>query len=330
MDGSDNVRKKYNISNFETAGETARARKKFEEIVKNPSKGDIPVIHHSKLDEDYLKDSDIEELFAKRDAQRFKRSGKDFVPIREKAKQKRILSPKTVSIVLAALLAVGVIGRGIIKDPVDTTKISELALQGVEPEDLGLSKESVDALIEYNSFYEEGKNQTTSKQETLEKEREIYELNLNIIKEKMSKVTGYRIPQLAVFYAFNQADGTETTTVAVYKDHYDPNNPGIPIERYSNRGFLEPVDERTLPEEISEMILTLKELDELDKDIRNGKVSEKNAFNTLQKAYSKIQTLGAKVLEKNEKGILEYVAFDEQKDTKQLANNNITIENEER
>ena len=330
MDGSDNVRKKYNISSFETAGKTARARKEFEEIVKNPSKADIPVVHHGESNEDYLKDSDIEELFAKRDAQRFKRSGKDFVPIREKAKQKRILSKKTVSIVLAALLAVGVIGRGIIKDPVDTTKISDLASQGVDPEDLGLSKESMDAFMEYNSFFEEGKTQTPSKQEILEKEREIYELNLNTIKEKMSKVTGYRVSQMAVFYAFNQADGTETTTVAVYEDYYDSNNPGIPIERYSNRDFLEPVNERTLPEEISKMILTLKELDELDKNIRNGKISEKNAFNTLQKAYSKIQTLGSKVLEKNEKGILEYVAFDEQKDTKQIANNNITIENEER
>ncbi len=237
------------------------------------------------------------------------------------------MSNKTKGRVVAGVLSAIVLANavGYVKDVYMQTNnrdFGELVSAGVNIESLSLSQNSMDTLLKYDEVFEKDSNEIPNKSELISMINELYDFNLNMVKEKMAPHLGYSADNIEVFYGHGAEKGSTMYSVGAKNNNY-----------YTEDAYVSDTinKDRRLPERICESINSLEELDQLKDKLHEGRISEKNAYKELEKIYNKMDKFSTIVIEADENGRLKLTAIDKLekgKDEKEVREANAREEEE--
>ena len=237
------------------------------------------------------------------------------------------MSNKTKGRVVAGVLSAIVLANavGYVKDVYMQTNnrdFVELVSAGVNIDSLSLSQNSMDTLLKYDQFFENDSNEIPNKSELISMINELYDFNLNMVKEKMAPHLGYSADNIEVFYGHGAEKGSTMYSVGAKDNNY-----------YTEDAYVSDTinKDRRLPKRICESINSLEELDQLKDKLYAGRISEKNAFKELEEIYNNMDKFSTIVIEADENGRLKLTAIDKLekgKDEKEVREANAREEEE--
>ena len=209
---------------------------------------------------------------------------------------------KVAATILSAIVAFNV--AGYVQDKYMQTNnrdFGELVSAGVDIDPLSLSQNSMDTLLKYDEIFENDSNEIPDKSEIISMINELYDFNLNMVKEKMAPHLGYSADKLEVFYGHGAEKGSTMYSVGAKSNNY-----------YAEDAYVSDTinKDRRLPARICESINSLEELEQLKDKLHDGRISEKNAFKELEEIYNKMDKFSTIVIEADENGRLKLTAID--------------------
>ncbi len=227
-------------------------------------------------------------------------------------KKGKKMSTRAIAIVLSAtalLSTAGIISQA---GKAQDKSLDELIEEGANINKLGLSQESIDQVIELDSFFETADNKVVEREDLLQKAYDLYDLNLNAIKEKIGYTLGYPAEKVIVQYGFDNADGRQTSSVRVYENP-DQRDTEKPIIAYSDIGakILPIPDAQTLPKDICDAIWNLNTINEIVQNIQERKITDVNAFKQLKKSLNVLQKFASKELIKGKDNSLALLSYED-------------------
>lgn len=229
---------------------------------------------------------------------------------------------------IAGFLAAGIIvaGGGMaiknLTNRMNEPKFNELVEQGEDLSTLGLSKETMDTLAEHEDYFQD--MDSLQDKRIGEVTNELYNLNLQMIKEKVAQATGYSANRLIVLLDSEKADGSLYVSIKLEQD--DGTYETIYGGSTDTFSFLDNKNTR-LPDEVRDEALLLYNIGSLQEKINNKKISDKNAWKEAKGYYNDVNRFAAKQVIKDEKGNLAVIDYSEQERT---VSNDIQHEDNER
>lgn len=234
----------------------------------------------------------------------------------DKKKKKR--STRATAILLSLMIGIG--GATAIAHTMDTKDVpSIIQIQelGINPQNMGLSQETIEALKKYDEYFE---NFDSKSKYSLTDEKvismidEIEGLHFSVVKEKMADLRGVTAKDVKMYYRFEKGDGTYISSVVINEDKYSEK------ETYSDSPTALPFGiGRTnhLPKSITEVITQLEDLKTLKSELKTDNISKVNAIKQLKKLYENMEKLATGQLIIDEKGNISVIEFAELKEQTQ-------------
>ena len=246
----------------------------------------------------------------------------------EANKKTKRMSPKILK--LAALLLAAAIGLGNINvigniskgtDRGDTAQtLTQLENQGVNIDDIGLEKDTVELMERYDEYFANFDPDTVTEltnDDVIAMAEDIRTLNFNTIKDKVAELRGVSRDDVTLRYSFEKGDGEYHTSVRIHEDEYDR-------EIYTNpNGLIFGIGrENSIPKEISDLIVQTGEYDDIITQLKEGRITKRNAIIELRKLYMTIsENVAVKDFTMDDNGNIELRDYSEQtKDQKQQEN----------
>lgn len=237
----------------------------------------------------------------------------------EADKKKKRMTPKMLK--LAALLLAATIGLGSINvigniskatDRGDTAQtLTQLEDQGVNLDDIGLEKDTVELMERYDEYFANFDPDTVTEltdDDVIAMAEDIRTLNFNTIKDKVAELRGVSRDDVKLRYSFDTGDGSYHTSVRINEDDYNRE-----IFTNSNGLIFGIGKENSIPPEISELIVQTGEYDDIITQLKEDKITKKNAISELRKLYMKIsENVAVKDFTMDDNGNIELKDYSEQ------------------
>lgn len=216
-------------------------------------------------------------------------------------KRKKRPNTKIAALILAAAIGVG--GISLInnygENRPEPLNIIEMQENGVNPQSLGLSAETIELFEKYDEYFEnfDPKNQyNLTDEQILSMIDEIREMHFSAVKEKMGDLVGEDPKNIKLSYKFDRNDGTKHSAISINEDNYTKR------EVYSNNRTWPFPTKNYIPEELSNIIWQLEDLEDLASDVKTDKITKVNAVKKLETLYEALEQVATGEFIKDEKG----------------------------
>lgn len=231
--------------------------------------------------------------------------------VRKKAvKGKRKLKMRAASLLLATAIGIGGITlvSTLNKHNEPEYNITQIQEMGNNPQNMGLSPETVEKFEQYDEYFENFDNDSKynlTDEKVLEMIADIRDLHFSVVKEKVGDLKGVDAKDITMYYSFIKGDGKYYSSVVLHEDEYGKE------ETFSNSssGLFGIGKKNYLPEEITNIITQLESLNSLSKELKLDKISKVNAIKKLEKLYDNVGTLASSQLMIDEKGNITVIPF---------------------
>ena len=225
----------------------------------------------------------------------------------QRARQKR--KNKKLNLKLASLLLAASIGIGSVTlagKPHNNINITDLQQMGISNSELDLNEDTIAMMQKYDAYFEnfEQENANLTESEVMSIINEIRELNFNVLKDKMAKLTGVTRSNVTLHYDFIRGEDRDWTSVKVDKNGRE--------ESYDNNyGILGIGNEHNIPKDVSYLITQIRSYDTLAEDLQADKITKVNAIKKLKKLYAEITEIATKDFSMDEKGNVKLQDYEE-------------------
>ena len=197
-------------------------------------------------------------------------------------KKKRRPRTKLAALILAAALGLG--GIGLINQVMaktETVSIVEMQENGINPQSLGLSAETIQLFEKYDNYFanfDEKDKQNLTDEQVISMISEIEGMHFSTVKEKMGDLLGESPKNIEMHYGFDKADGNTHTSITVSKSSGGR-------EAYTNDKTWPFPTKNTIPSELADTIIQLDDLSDLKSDLKTDRITKINAIKELRKLY---------------------------------------------
>ena len=221
-----------------------------------------------------------------------------------------------------ALLAAGIAYGGVraigninSNPEINITKMQEM---GKSSADLGLENDTIQTMEKYDEYFEnlDIDNVNLTERSVIDMINEIRGLNFDVIKDKMAEKTGVEREDVTFYYDFEKGDGNYYTSILINEGSYDEISFNSANELPFGIG-----KENHIPQELSDLIVQVKDYDNLISDLQSDSISKVNAVKQLNKLYDNISEFATSELTIDEKGNISIKHFENEKDDKQVTEN---------
>lgn len=212
----------------------------------------------------------------------------------EKDKSRKI-NPRLIALVISVMAAGGAVGMVHTKKD-NVQNLNKLIEAKADLSVLGMRNETIDTLLKYNEYFNSTSAKDIGNKDLKQVTEELYDLNLNMIKEKIGQVEPYTPEQLEVLLHYEKSDGTKTTSVCLKSIKQD-------------KKII--ADNRNLPNEFCDIAWQLASISTLENELSEDLISDVNAWKQLKKYYGQLSKFASKELIKDEKGKLTLVDYQE-------------------
>lgn len=229
-------------------------------------------------------------------------------------KRKKRPNTRLAALILAAAIGVGgisLINHG--SDKGEPVNIIEMQEDGINPQSLGLSAETIEQFEKYDEYFanfdeKDGRNLTD--EQVISMINEIEEMHFSTVKEKMGDLVGADPKNIKMYYGFDQSDGNTHTSIII-------NEGTSQKEAYSNDKVWPFPTKNNIPSELADVIQQLDDLSDLETDIKTDKITKINAIKELRKLYESLEQVATGEFVKDEKGNISIIHYEKEEQTKQ-------------
>lgn len=234
-------------------------------------------------------------------------------------KRKRKMKIKLAALIMAAAVGVGGISLANKKmNEADTITITQMQEDGINPQSIGLSSETIALFKQYDEYFENfetGNISDLTDNDIISMISDIEGLHFSVVKEKMGSLIGEDSKNIKIHYGIEKADGQKYTTVVANED---TNNKEV----YSDTsGALFGIGRKNhIPDELTDVIWQLESLEKLETKLREDKITKVNAVKELQELYEDLEQVATGKFTQDEKGnisITHYEQNDRQQENKE-------------
>lgn len=257
----------------------------------------------------------------KQPMQRNEERAKNYTAPKGTAKRAKSRKKKT-NTRLAALILAGIIGIGGISlinnnkmNYEDLISISEMQQQGHNPQDLGLSQETIELFEKYDEYFENfDKHDALTEDQVVDMINEINQMHFFTVKEKIGSLVGANSQNIKMYYDFDKSDGAVHASVVINKDGYNG-------ETYSSDNNWILPNKNTISSELVDIITQLENLDNLKYDVKKDKITKANAVKKLEKYYRELEQVATGEFIKDEKGNISIIHYESKQGNRQQDEN---------
>ena len=245
-------------------------------------------------------------------AKKYKTANGTAYRAREKARKQAFRTKlKIATLLVAAGIGIGGFTYASAQKEEPQTTVTELQQMGYNWQSLGMSRETIEKMKEYDDFFQRFSNAdkgqiTITDNEIIDKLHDIEELNSIVIQEKMARLDGVSIKDVSIDHG-SSSDIGDYVSIRVDKD-------GRETTYNNNNGIILGLGkENNLPEEITDLIFQLNNYSGLEEELKRDDISKYKAISEMKKFYGNISELATKTLLKDEKGnisLMNYMAKD--------------------
>lgn len=223
-------------------------------------------------------------------------------------KRKRKPNTKLAALILSAAIGVGAIHAINTYDANQPQPVNMIEIQqeGINAQSLGLSAETVEKFEKYDEYFENfdpNDQYHLTDDQVIEMINEIYRMHFSVVEEKMGNLVGEDPNNIKMYYDVDRTDGPYTS-ITINEGKYNR-------ESYTSLGnFLLP-DKNHIPEELSDIIWQLEDLEGLVSAVRTDKITKVNAVKELEKLYQELEQVATGEFVKDEKGNISIIHYED-------------------
>lgn len=224
--------------------------------------------------------------------------------------RKRKPNTRLAALILAAAIGVG--GITVInhyqankQEPINMIEIEQ---EGVNPQSLGLSVETIELFEKYDEYFDEFDEDNQyglTDEQVTNMIDEIRGMHFSVVKEKIGSLVGEDTKNIKMYYNFEKADGSTNTSIVINEDHYSDK------KTYHNNSGLFFENENKIPNELSDVIVQLEDLDNLELSVETDKITKINAIKKMEKLYEKLEQVATGEFVQDEKGNISIIHYEE-------------------
>lgn len=171
---------------------------------------------------------------------------------------------------------------------------------------LGISQEDMDTLQDYRQYFDDENSNNITSKNLIEVTQDLYDLDLNLIKQKISGISEYK-PYELVVRPTTEREGSGGGIYQHTRIYEKDNEIGQqPLFSENNQD----IDKR-LPGDIHDMAWLTTYIDDIKSQLENKSISQENAYKKLKEYYQKIDEFASRQVIKGKDGKLAIVDYTE-------------------
>lgn len=237
----------------------------------------------------------------------------------KKNKVKRRMNMRLAALILAGAIGIGGIGGAIYvkaKNSEPVTTITKLQESNIDLQSFGLSADTLEELQKYDKIFEEFDSKNAydlTEGKVISMIGNIKDLHFSVVKEKIADLRNVKPTDVKMYYNTDKDNGAESATVIINEDLYN----GREVYSYDTSTLGGLKKENTIPNELADVILQLKELDKLEAEVEKDKISKVNAVKKLEKLYENLEQIAIGDFVIDEKGNISIIQYENSKEQKE-------------
>lgn len=222
---------------------------------------------------------------------------------------------KLASLILAAGIGMTGISYVVSQDKSPELTITQLQDMGIDESKIGLNEETIEKMIKYDEYFSEfdEKKLNITDNDVIVIAEDIDKLIFDVIKEKVAKTTNVTTDDIKLQKNCTD-DEAPYQIIRIDRGDY--------IEVFKSKMF----SEKTMPNEVENLITEIYESKDIIQDIKKDKISKVNAIKKLEKIYKKISEVATNRLYIDKDGDLALESYS--KTIEKNNNTNLALESD--